>query len=136
MWEFLNRKKETAALPVEEPTSAATKEIIPAKKRELLEGGNEQVSERLSSLLSVVSTTSPVPDPAQVSTDAATVHAATDAASQVNQLVALAQTKGLAHAVAVARQMNDFYVLDTMHDELVDQFYEALRTKGLIEGEK
>jgi len=38
----------------------------------------------------------------------------------------------VAHAVRVAKRMNDLYVLDTMHDELADKLYDGLVSKGLI----
>jgi glucose dehydrogenase len=37
--------------------------------------------------------------------------------------------------VKVAQKMGDFYVLDKVHDELVNRFYDSLVQKGLIEKE-
>ncbi len=56
----------------------------------------------------------------------------TDEESKIQKLVDLASTKGLVHAVNVARSLGDYYALDRMHDELVDKFYESLLSKGLI----
>jgi hypothetical protein len=76
-----------------------------------------------------------VPEPAdeeQVQTDAKAVYDETDAEARVTKLVSLAETKGVEHAVRVAQKLNDFYVLDRMHDELSGKFYDALKAKGLI----
>lgn len=74
-------------------------------------------------------------DTAAIASDAQSVAGMTDAESQVNELVQIATVKGIAHAVNVARKLNDFYVLDRMHDELAEKFYEALKAKGMIQEE-
>jgi hypothetical protein len=56
-----------------------------------------------------------------------------DAQSKVNNLVSLAETKGLAHAVKVARHMEDNYILDEFHDKLLSsELHDFLVKKGLI----
>lgn len=70
-----------------------------------------------------------------VATDAKNVYAETDAGARVTQLLSLAETKGVEHAVKVAVHLNDFYVLDRMHDELAEKFYDALKAKGLLHDE-
>ena len=70
-----------------------------------------------------------------VATDAKSVYAETDAGARVTQLLSLAETKGVEHAVKVAVHLNDFYVLDRMHDELAEKFYDALKAKGLLHDE-
>ncbi len=56
-----------------------------------------------------------------------------DVGAQVQHLVSLATTKGVTHAVKVAQRMSDYYILDKMHDKmLADQFFDALRKKGLL----
>ena len=52
--------------------------------------------------------------------------AALDEESRITHLVSLAETKGVPHAVQVARSLKDFYALDMMHDELAEQFHAAL----------
>lgn len=134
MWEFLSRKKETpivAAEPIVPAHPGA--EGAPAVER-TGERAAEQVNEKYAAILSQSSPQSAAATD-DIDTDAAQVGQAMDAASRVTQLVELAQVKGVAHAVAVARKLNDFYVLDTMHDELADRLYEALKAKGLIQGE-
>jgi hypothetical protein len=67
--------------------------------------------------------------------DAKHISALTDEASKVQKLLDLAQTKGVVHAVKVARSLKDYYALDMMHDELSDKLYQGLLEKGLIEKE-
>lgn len=67
--------------------------------------------------------------------DAKHIGALTDEASKVQKLLDLAQTKGVVHAVKVARTLKDYYALDRMHDELSDKLYQGLLEKGLIEKE-
>lgn len=72
-------------------------------------------------------------DPATVASDAATGSQMTDAESQIQHLVDIAQQKGVMHAVKVARHMEDNYVLDTFHDRLLaEELHDALVAKGMI----
>lgn len=45
---------------------------------------------------------------------------------QVDALVEIAVTKGIAHAVDTARQTGNFHLLDDFHDALADDYYEAV----------
>lgn len=93
----------------------------------------ERVSEQYSKILSQVQPGSTsATDDDEVEQDANTIGAVEEAEKKVHTLVELAQVKGVAHAVRVAKRMNDLYVLDTMHDELADKLYEGLLSKGLI----
>lgn len=57
-----------------------------------------------------------------------------DAESQVQHLVDVAMNKGVVYAVKVARHLEDNYVLDRFHDQLLaDELHNALKQKGLIE---
>lgn len=75
--------------------------------------------------------TTPIDD-GQIEIDAKAVYDETDAEARVTKLVSLAEVNGVEHAVRVARKLNDFYVLDRMHDELSGKFYDALKAKGMI----
>lgn len=55
-----------------------------------------------------------------------------DKEKQVQVLSDLAFTKGLSYAVSVARGLNNAYVLDKLHDTLVDQLYEELVKRGKL----
>jgi hypothetical protein len=68
--------------------------------------------------------------------DAKSLSEIADEQSKVQKLIDLAQTKGVEHAVEVARSLEDYYVLDRMHDEMADKLYEGLLEKGLIEKEQ
>lgn len=68
-----------------------------------------------------------------VARDARTGAMHTDADSQVSHLVDLAVTKGAVHAVKVAQHMENYYILDVLHDKmLADKLHDALVAKNLI----
>ncbi len=96
------------------------------------EGVTERASEQYSKILSQVQPGSANTSDDEVEGDANTVGALEEAEKKAHALVELAQVKGVAHAVRVAKRMNDLYVLDTMHDELADKLYDGLVSKGLI----
>ncbi len=57
----------------------------------------------------------------------------TDADAQITHLVDLATTKGAVHAVKVAKHMENYYIMDVLHDKmLADELHDALEAKGLI----
>lgn len=136
MWEFFSRKKEAAAA-VASPANMAETKVSEGKLdfERVSEQAAEKVNEKYAAILSQSAISQSAPVAAQVATDVDLLSHAVDAETRVNQLVELAQVKGVAHAVEVAQKMNDLYVLDTMHDELADKLYDALRAKGLILGE-
>jgi len=55
-----------------------------------------------------------------------------DTARQVKVLVTLAFEKGIAHSIKVARSLNDAYLLDQLHDELIGELREELVKKGRL----
>jgi len=81
--------------------------------------------------------TSPVAndeDDSMADLDAKAIIALEDMQVQVERLVQLAELKGVVYAVNVAKKL-DFYVLDQVHDQLANHFYNTLVTKGLLEKE-
>ncbi len=95
----------------------------------------DQSAEQYAKILSRVSTTT-ASDDTQVAEDVVALgEFAVSAEAAVTRLVSLAETKGVVHAVAVAKKLGDYYVLDVMHDELADKLYEALLAKGLVQAE-
>ena len=70
----------------------------------------------------------------EIRSDAEKVYdAQSDAESHVKKMVDLAMNKGVVHAVKVARHLEDNYVLDMFHDQLLtDELHSALTEKGLI----
>lgn len=72
-------------------------------------------------------------DPSTIASDAQAGLKITDADSQVQHLVDIAQQKGVVHAVKVAQHMENNYILDTFHDRmLADELHDALVQKGMI----
>jgi len=110
-------------------------EIFPAGEKEAaVEGRKEQVEGKYNEILSKVSPASPVSassdDDALL--DAKSIGDTVDEESKIQKLLDLASTKGVVHAVKVARSLKDYYALDRMHDELIDRLYDGLLAKGLI----
>lgn len=112
------------------------------EKLEFPQEKNEKAQERVvekektySKILSKVKTVqTPVDDSSDVVADDVkeTFEAATPEA-KVDKLVKLAMTKGVVHAVKVAKHMDDNYVLDEFHDKLMaEEFHSALVEKGII----
>jgi len=55
-----------------------------------------------------------------------------DTARQVEVLSALAFEKGINHSVSIARNLNDAYLLDELHDKLVGELHEELVKRGKL----
>ncbi len=72
-------------------------------------------------------------DDEDIKDDARIVNLETDAKSKIAKLVNLAQTKGIPYAVKIARHMENYYVLDEFHDQMLGkELHRALIEKGLI----
>lgn len=98
------------------------------------EVSSEKAEDRFSDILTKVGGATPTAiDDGQLAVDAQMVSGQTGAESQVAELLQMASIKGVPYAVKVARKLGDYYVLDKMHDELAEKFYEALKAKGMIE---
>lgn len=120
--ESLENKKESSVLAPEKETAA---EISSAEK-----------DNTYSKILSKVAQKSPVVNDDEVKSDADLISKKMDAENAVGHLVDLAMHKGVAHAVKVARHMEDNYVLDMMHDKMIsEEFHRALLEKKLISEE-
>ncbi|MEI7749533.1 MAG: hypothetical protein WCJ25_00860 [Candidatus Moraniibacteriota bacterium] len=102
-----------------------------------VEASKERAGEKFSEILSKVpaSATPVTSTVAEVELDAKSVYNETDEEARVTKLLSLVETKGVEYAVKVAIHLNDYYVLDRMHDELASRFYEALVAKGVIRDE-
>ena len=113
-----------ASLPEQMPS--------PEKSPERKEGAAEKEEAYAKILSNVPAAKAPASDE-EISADAEIAMREKDAESKVNNLVSLAETKGVAHAVKVARHMQDNYILDEFHDKLLtDELHEFLAKKGLI----
>jgi len=123
-------EKTTGDVAPKEEVITAPESIV--EKPERREGAMEK-DDAYANILSKVSSQKAVPADDDVSSDAAVVNQEIDAESKINNLVNLAATKSIAHAVNVARHLEDNYVLDEFHDRLLsDELHDALVKKGLI----
>lgn len=116
-------------------TSEGQKETIVApEKKEAKEQISAEKDSAYNKILSKVKDqTQRTSSDLDIKSDAQEVAEKQDAESQISHLVDIAMTKGVVHAVKVARHMEDYYVLDMFHDRLlVDEFHDALIAKGLI----
>lgn len=117
-------------------------EVVPVQSEPTLEQApampeSEPVKEqsgKYEKLLQVVANTNPVAavNDTEAKNDLSEIQALEGATAKVDQLVKLAQAKGLPHAVRVAEQMKDYYTLDVFHDSLADAFYDTLVQQGVI----
>ena len=97
--------------------------------------GDAEKEVSYSKILSKMSSQKPVTltSDTDVATDAATTNSGIDAESKITNLVQLAETKGIPHAVKVARHMEDNYTLDEFHDRLLgEELHDALVKNGMI----
>ena len=68
-----------------------------------------------------------------VSLDAKIASDEADYESKIIKLVEIAETKGVVHAVKVAKHLEDNYLLDELHDRLLaTDLHDALVKKGII----
>lgn len=124
-------KKETS--PNEggvEVVSVPTIEKIPEKKE-----GTAEREAAYSKILSKISNVTPLPETSDddVKADAQGLSQTKEVEARVDNLVALAETKGIPYAVKVARHYEDNYLLDELHDRmLASDLHDALVKKGLI----
>lgn len=107
------------------------------EKESVVEGGKEQLEGKYNEILSRVtpsgSATALSDDDEETHLDAKSISMTVDEESKIQKLLDLAGTKGVVHAVKVARSLKDYYALDRMHDELVDKLYDGLLAKGFIQ---
>lgn len=118
-----------------EPAFENKKEAEPFALEKLPESRAEGAAEKDQSytkILSKVKTAVPHDD-TSVAADAQSISVTEGEEAKIDTLIKLATTKGVAHAVKVARHFEDNYVLDEFHDRLLaDELHDALLKKGLI----
>ncbi len=115
------------------PKEKAEQPVFKAEKEMLAEKAAEKEDAYAKILARVKQPAAGVPSDEEVKKDAGKVYQKTDAESQIQRLVDIALTKGVVHAVKVARHLEDNYVLDMFHDKLLaDELHDALVKKGLI----
>jgi hypothetical protein len=102
-----------------------------AEKNERKEGVVEKDATYAKILQKAPPVATPIHD--DVSADAKNASFERDAESKIENLVKIAELKGIPHAVKVARHLEDNYVLDEFHDRMLSQeFHDALVKKGMI----
>ena len=112
---------------------ASEKKVEKAQETSFEKSASESDSS-YQNILSKVKSQKTNSDDDTVIQDASVLHQQTDRESQIKHLIDLAMTKGVRHAVTVARKAEDYYVLDQLHDRLLsDELHDALAEKGLIE---
>ena len=119
----------------EMPDVSANAEQLTRVEAEHVPGLSQENGElKLSSIVAQVKKVSGTAQTTFSATDdARDVSLLSDIESQVTRLLDLAVQKGIPHAVDVARKMKSYYLLDRMHDDMVDKFYQGLIDKGVIE---
>lgn len=116
---------------IEKKEEKVEKIEAPERTIERKEGAAEK-DDAYAKILSKVTDVKPAVEE-EVGRDAEVAMQEKDAQNKVNNLVSIAETKGVAHAVKVARHMEDNYVLDEFHDKLLsDELHDFLVKKGLI----
>ena len=127
---------EEGQAPAEQAPGVERQET-PAGPERVLERASETAHEKYRDILAKVSPKKKTAsddddDDEAVDVDAQSVYSEMDAESRVSKLLSLAESKSPEYAVRVAMKLNDFYVLDRMHDEMAEKFYDALVKKGVI----
>jgi hypothetical protein len=123
---------------IEKPAKPAfenKKETEPFALEKLPESRTEGAAEKdqaYTQILSKVKTAVPHDDNS-VASDAQDISVAQGEEAKIETLIKLATTKGVAHAVKVARHLEDNYALDEFHDRLLaSELHDALLKRGLI----
>lgn len=110
---------------IEIPTTA---EKAVERKEGFVEG-----EDAYTKILSKVQTTTIATNIDEVKKDADVASQKQGMEAKVSNLVNVAMQKGVAHAVKVAKHMNDNYMMDEFHDRMMmDELHNALLEKGLI----
>ena len=138
MAEILTEQQEAEALFEQEQSKENSQKgsqlrVAAEQSPERAESKNELLYQKIITQMQVSPAVNSKDD-STVDLDAKAISALEDMQVQVERLVQLAELKGVVYAVSVAKKL-DFYVLDQVHDQLANHFYNTLVTKGLIEKE-
>ncbi len=129
---FLGEKQLDKAAEIGENKQEAAPVLSPDQKAERIEGVVEKEAAYAKILSKVKAPAAPAHDES-VHGDAKMVSQKDDVETKIGTLIHLAETKGVPHAVKVARHLDDNYALDEFHDRLLgEELYDALMKKGLI----
>ncbi|MDO9230991.1 MAG: hypothetical protein Q7U36_00730 [bacterium] len=127
------KEKFTGGGKVESVLAKKSEETFPTpEKIERKEGMMEKES-AYSKILSKLPAQSQKVQTDDVAVDAVSANTGIDAESKIDNLIKIAENKGIPHAVKVARHMEDNYVLDEFHDRMLgEELHNALVAKGMI----
>jgi ABC-type phosphate transport system auxiliary subunit len=117
---------EASASPLENPHEKTTSEE--QLRSEQVFEKTEKRGEKMDELLARIDTHTSnlqASSPNQVKDDAASL-SEEDEEMRISKLLSLADTKGVVHAVNVARTLEDFYALDMFRDTLIEQFHKKI----------
>lgn len=118
----------TESLPEEKKEA-----IFPVEKQPERKEGAVEKEDTYSKILSKIPPQSQKAQIGDVAEDAEGANTGIDAENKVDNLVKIAQAKGIPYAVKVARHMEDNYALDEFHDRLLsEELHSALVKGGLI----
>jgi hypothetical protein len=130
---FSNEKELSPEKAENFPPKTASVEFAPRPEGSFEKKESQMEREQTYAKILAQSTNPTLSTDEDVSQDAELTMKEKDAESKVNNLVSLAETKGVAHAVKVARHMEDNYILDEFHDKLLSsELHDFLAKKGLI----
>ena len=140
--EIFSSKKENGELMQKENSEGEKEKDTTEGKIEFSQSGEEKKERKegvmekddvYSKILSNVSSANQSISDKDVEIDAQEANLGIDAESKIENLVKIAQIKGIPHAVKVAKHIEDNYILDEFHDRLLgDELHKALLEKGLI----
>lgn len=106
---------------------------LPEKKESSIEKAQEN-EKKYQKIVAKVKSDDKTGNDDSIDDEAEVISKEKDVANKVQSLVAIAENKGVVHAVKVAKHLEDNYVLDELHDKLLsDELHQALMEKGLIQ---
>ncbi|HAT73882.1 MAG: hypothetical protein US30_C0004G0019 [Candidatus Moranbacteria bacterium GW2011_GWF2_36_839] len=127
------KEKFTGGGKVENVLAKKNEETFPTPEKIERKEGVVEKEATYSKILSKIPATNQNAHVNDVATDAALVNDGIDAESKIENLIKIAQAKSIAHAVNVARHMEDNYILDEFHDRMLgEELHNALVAKGMI----
>ncbi len=138
--QYRESTEENSESPAPSQGGSVEQEILELE-RQLLEKKAERTStleqvigaeQPAASSLPVQIQTATAPFQSEVKTDAAKL-SGIEKNQQLQGLVQLAFTKGVAHASEVVKNLDNPYLMDEFHDVLIDEFRKALVEQGKLE---
>jgi len=127
----MDERIEITGAPGVEGITGLPEEKSLVEKEQVFEQAPEQKNERVGELLQKIDTHTAslqATTQNQVKDDAANL-SLIDEEERVTRLLSLADTKGVVHAVSVARTLEDFYALDVFRDTLIERLHEKLESQ-------